>query len=345
MRFQYGWVLVVAIAACGPTSGGADSGGGGTTDASGSGADVYDPDRPDAPPCQAINVQADEGLAPVDIIWVIDNSGSMDEEEARVQNNINSFSATIANSGIDYRVVMITNTSHVNVPPPLGGSAELRAINQDVGSHDSLELIVATYPMWQDFLRSTSIKHFVAVTDDESDWSQGQFEAAIAGLTMPGFPGGFVFHAIVAEDPPWDFNSPCFTLAADIGQTYIDLQQDHGGVFYSLCLSDWTPVFTALSTSVIQGAELPCSYDIPDPPAGENLDYGRVNVVYTPSVGAPFTIPYVGSASDCGPQGGWYYDDPDSPTNIIVCPATCDVFEGDPEGQVDVAFGCGTIID
>src|SRR5688572_307768 len=277
------WMVAVTVAmaaalatACGPSSGDDDpvpdpDAGPGPGD-----PDAFIPDFPDAAPCVSTNVVAEEGLAPVDIIWVIDNSGSMDEEEDRIQDNINSFSSRIASSGIDYRVIMITDASHVVVPPPLGGSPQFRAVNVSIGSHDALEKIVSTYPQWQDFLRPTSVKHFVAVTDDESDWGQGQFEAQLASLPAPGFPSGFTFHAIVAESPPWDFTSPCFALAADIGQTYIDLQEDHGGIFYSLCLSDWDPVFDALVTSVIQGAQLPCSYDIPPPPAGETLDYGRV---------------------------------------------------------------------
>ncbi len=339
------WALaVMLVVACGPTSEGPGPGDPDAGPGPGDPDATPNPDTPDAAPCVSTNVTAEEGLAPVDIIWAIDNSGSMDEEEARVQNNINSFSTRIASSGIDYHVVMISDTSHVNVPPPLGGSPELRAINQSVDSHNALELIVATYPQWQDFLRPTSIKHFVVVSDDESDWSQGQFEAAIAGLTAPGFPSGFVFHAIVAESPPWDFTSSCFTLAADIGQVYIDLQEDHGGVFYSLCESNWSPVFDALGTSVIQGAQLPCSYDIPPPPPGETLDYGRVNVIYTPTGGTSYPIPYVGDAASCTSTGGWYYDDPGMPTNILVCPATCSAFEADPTGQVDIGFGCGTII-
>lgn len=346
-------VAMVAAAACGPTGGGPDGGGpGGPDGPPGSDPDGggFGPDaRPlsDAAPCVATEVTADEVVLPVDIIWVIDNSGSMDEEEARVQNNMNNFAATIAASGIDYHVIVITDASHINVPPPLGGSPEFLAVNVSIGSNDPLEKIVTTYPMWQAFLRPNSIKHFVAVTDDESDWSQSQFESALAALTAPGFPDGFQFHAVVAEDPPFDFTSHCFTLAAAVGQTYLDLQAAHPGLFFSLCDTDWSPLFTNLATAVSMGVALPCTFGIPDPGGGMTIDFTAVNFVYTPTGGTPQNIPYKADMAACGNTQGWYYDTPPpgTPTQIIVCPATCDAITGDPTGEVEVAFGCATIID
>ena len=74
--------------------------------------DEGDGDGDDAAPdggfeeCAASRVEAERELRPVDIVWVIDSSGSMDEEANRVQTNLNNFAGEIANAGIDdYRVV------------------------------------------------------------------------------------------------------------------------------------------------------------------------------------------------------------------------------------------------
>lgn len=346
--------LVVGLGACATQVGGADPAGEPTRDPSGDGdgdADDDPPARPDpgdpgpvdpAEPdtCSAIEVSADPVTLPADIVWVIDNSGSMDVEEARVQDNLNAFAQDIADSGIDYRVVMITNRDHVSVPPPLGGSDRLLEIDQDVDSNNALELVLETYPRWRDFLRPEAIKHFVAVTDDESDMSEAEFEQELAALGTPGF----VFHAVVAESPPWDWNSSCFLLAAAIGATYIDLQEDHGGVFYSLCESDWTPLFDALSGSVASLSALPCAFDIPAPEDGDAIDYDAVNFVYTPEGDDSTTIPFVGAEGACDADGGWYYDDADAPRQILACPATCDRLV-DGAGEVEVAFGCATLLE
>jgi hypothetical protein len=333
-------VICLLIGACGPSAPGDDDG-----DDDPSGIDANPNGDPDAGACVADEYQAVEALRPVDILWVIDNSGSMDEEEARVQDNMNGFAASIAASGVDYHVIVITDTSHISVPPPLGGSPELLQVNQNIDSHDALERTVTTYGSYQSFLRASSIKHIVTVTDDESDWSQATFEGQLALLTAPGFGTEWKLHAVVAEDPPWDFMSHCFQLAAAVGDTYMDLQQDHGGLFYSLCDTDWSPLFTTLSQTVVQDLGLPCTYDIPDPPNGQTLDPTRVNFVYTPTSGSPVTIPNVGDLAGCNGGDGWYYDNPAMPTQIIVCPATCTTLEGDATGEVAIELGCATIIE
>jgi hypothetical protein len=98
--------------------------------------------------------------------------------------------------------------------------------------------------------------------------------------------------------------------------------------------------------NVIRNASLACEYFVPQPPAGETINYSQVNVEHTPDGGSASTIFYVGSAANCDPtDGGWYYDvDPSQgdPTKILVCPSTCDVFKGG--GQVDIQVGCATVL-
>lgn len=298
----------------------------------------------DAAPCLLSSATASTVTRPVDILWVIDNSGSMDAEEQRVQNNMNSFAQSIGNSGVDYHVVVVTDTTAVNVPPPLGGSPSYLGVNLSIGSTDALQRLVEQYPAYQAFLRPTSVKHIVVVSDDESDWSKSTFESNLGALAMPGFGSDWRFHAVVAEDPPFNFQSHCFTLAAAVGATYISLQQAHNGTFFSLCDTNWSPLFTTLAQSVQQGLSLPCTFEIPPPPNGQALDPSKVNFVYTPTGGMPTTIHNVGSMAGCTAQGGWYYDNPLMPTQIITCPATCSVLQGDATGKVTVEYGCSTVI-
>jgi hypothetical protein len=204
--------------------------------------------------------------------------------------------------------------------------------------------MVELYPMYQAFLRPDSVKHIIAVTDDESDWSKSTYESQLSALTAPGFGTDWRFHAVVAEDPPFNFQSHCFTLAAAVGTTYIQLQQAHGGQFFSLCDTNWNPLWSTLAQSVVAGASLPCTFTIPTPPDGMTLDPGKVNFVYTPTGGAPITIYNVGSMAGCNGGPGWYYDDPTAPTQIIACPATCSNLEGDATGSVKVEFGCSTLL-
>ncbi|MEJ7735185.1 MAG: hypothetical protein WKG00_39115 [Polyangiaceae bacterium] len=96
----------------------------------------------------------------------------------------------------------------------------------------------------------------------------------------------------------------------------------------------------------IQGAALPCAYVIPEAPEGQDLDYGQVNVEYTPGGGGqPTIVSKVDGESSCGPAGGWYYDDPADPAQILLCPATCELVASDTEGKVEVVLGCATKIE
>ncbi len=320
-----------------------DMGGGGGGD------DFGNNPQTDADVCKAESVTAMPASLPVDIIWVIDNSGSMGEEESYVQTNINTFSSSIAASGIDYHVIMITDPTHINVPAPLGGSPRFKSVNQYIDSHDAFQQVIATYPQWQSFLRPAAVKHFVFVTDDESNMNAATFKTQLMALTNPGFPNGFTLHAIVAESQGFTIAIPpvtdhCFMKAAAVGKQYIDLQKSTMGVFASLCDTNWAPVFTALAMAVKKNLQLPCIFDIPPPPMGQMLDLTAVNLLYTPSGGTGSYVPNVPNLAGCPPGGGWYYDDPNNPMRLIACPSTCATLTADTTGTVSVAFGCKTII-
>ncbi len=297
----------------------------------------------DAAACATETAAASTVIRPVDIIWVIDNSGSMDAEEARVQSNMNGFASSIAASGTDYHVIVINDTSHVNVPPPLGGSPELLNVNVNIDSHNALENLVAAYPTYQSFLRPTSVKHIVVVSDDESGWSKATFESQLGALTAPGFGTGWRLHAVVAESPPY-IQGHCFLLSAAAGSTYISLQTAHNGTFFSLCETNWSPLFATLAQSVTQGLALPCTFSIPAPTSGQSIDPTHVNFVYTPTNGQPQTIANARPAARCNGGPGPYYDNPAPPTEILTCPATCSTLGSDPGGTVSVQFGCATVI-
>lgn len=84
----------------------------------------------EATACEAVSSQAQVTHRPMDIVLVIDNSGSMGEEIEAVERNINdNFAQILEGSGIDYRVVMVTgyrtpetSDNRVCIGAPLGPS-------------------------------------------------------------------------------------------------------------------------------------------------------------------------------------------------------------------------------
>lgn len=86
---------------------------------------------------------------------------------------------------------------------------------------------------------------------------------------------------------------------------------------------------------------IPCDYDIPAPGSGD-IDPQKVNVTYTPSSGGTETFGFVGGADQCAkaPEAGYSFDDPATPTKVVLCPSTCDRVKADDVGEVNVVFGC-----
>ena len=95
--------------------------------------------------------------------------------------------------------------------------------------------------------------------------------------------------------------------------------------------------------NAIRHSVLGCQYQIPMPTTG-SPDYGTVNVVFTNN-GVATTFPYVMTKQNCPASGdGWYYDNPASPTQIILCNSTCQRVESQTTAEVDITLGCATVI-
>lgn len=177
--------------------------------------------------CATTTAAALPSVLPADIIWVVDNSLSMEEEVTAVSANLNRFASFIIGSGIDAQVVMISNDDptvgdgkyHVCVPPPLSATAAgVCPLGRDVdgeryyhervtiegvsGSNsrtNALSEIAARYPNYRSRLRPGATTHIVVVSDDDAAITGAEFDAQIADLS-PGFLRRPIVHSIVTRD-------------------------------------------------------------------------------------------------------------------------------------------------
>jgi hypothetical protein len=79
-------------------------------------------------------------------------------------------------------------------------------------------------------------------------------------------------------------------------------------------------------------------------PTGGPVDPDRVEFEYTPSQGGGVhKLQRANDASSCGADGGWYYDDNDQPTKLVLCPSTCAMVQADPEPQLDILIACAPV--
>jgi len=338
------WLLGLLLVSCEgtATTGGGHDVGGGSSDGSGFFGDGHIPSGDSA--CATASTEATLTKQPSDIVFILDNSGSMSLEASWVQQNMNGFSQQIAASGIDFHVVVISSyPGHgfgICIDPPLGAGGcpttdsnppTFLHVDQSVGSTNGLSLCISTYPKWKSALRPDAAKHIVIVTDDNSSLAAASFDSQLQALDPPTF-SGYKFHGIFCY-------TKCAT-AAKAGTVYQTLVQQTGGVSGDLCLQDFKPVFDKLATAVVSGSKISCDIAMPEAPAGKTINPQQVSVEVVASPGgAPQKIPHVADAGQCG-SGGWYYDNNAKPTRIILCPSTCSWAQGLSDAKLTVGLGC-----
>jgi hypothetical protein len=89
-------------------------------------------------------------------------------------------------------------------------------------------------------------------------------------------------------------------------------------------------------------AQIPCHIKLPPPPSGTELKLDQVNVGSCSSAGQGTIFSYVMDQNSCDPSaGGWYYDDPNTPKQIVLCGATCTAVNT-PGVSLFASVGCQT---
>lgn len=317
------------------------------------------PNGPEFVECADTRVDAERGPRGSNVVWVVDNSGSMDEEARAVQDNLNRFAQAIASGDlVDYRVVLITERDFVQVPNPLGSDAtHFLHVEEDVGSEEPLSDLLARFNDFSDFLLPGVVTHFVVVTDDESEIPAQQF---VTNMTMR-LGSDFRVHSIASPpgdmpppEPtsPFDFDddddddegcSGAFGAASAQGIEHWEASRLTNGLTFSICTEDWSALFSELAKKVGETAAVPCTVELPEPPPGQSLSYGQINVLFTPpGMSDGDAIPKVDGASACTSKSAWYYDDPQMPTRILLCPDSCAA--AGRGGSLQIALGCDTLV-
>ena len=90
----------------------------------------------------------------------------------------------------------------------------------------------------------------------------------------------------------------------------------------------------------IRGSMLACEYKMPETDAGK-INPELVQVEYTPGGATEAQkVEQVDDLASCVGGQGWYYDDNDNPTRLIMCPGTCETLQNDENGKVQILLGC-----
>jgi hypothetical protein len=119
-----------------------------------------------------------------------------------------------------------------------------------------------------------------------------------------------------------------------------------GGNPTAFLVDTTTDIETSFANALdqIRRKALDCEFAIPAPQPGLVNDYSAVNVTFTDQTSE--VLKFVGDESGCAKAAanGWYYDNPQNPTKVVLCEQTCERVRNGTSGEVDVVFGCAQLV-
>ncbi|MBI5498515.1 MAG: VWA domain-containing protein [Deltaproteobacteria bacterium] len=226
-----------------------------------------------------------------DIIFVVDNSGSMAVEVEGIRENLNAMARTFASSGLDYHVVMVTERGDralaICVPQPLAGSGcsdseRFRHVNRHVESNDGPDILLRAVhedESFRGFMREGSLRSIVFVTDDNADMSASAF---LAGVAAEPLLASAVVHGVIGPS-----SARCPDQAAG-GVEYEEMARTTGGLTIPICCDQYDRLMEVLAQDI----------------AAQNGRY----VLERPALAASIRVFFDGSGGRTAVTEGWTYN-------------------------------------
>ncbi|MDP2313078.1 MAG: hypothetical protein Q8P41_09255 [Pseudomonadota bacterium] len=204
----------------------------------------------------------------VDVLWVIDNSCSMEEEQRALRDNFSSFMQYFTGSGLDYHVGVVStdmDNRQESGKLILDSARDSRYIDDTMSEEEAVSsfrdrallgvngsgteagldaamaaLTTERYSTNDGFYRDEASLSIVVISDepDQSDVSVNEFTTWIGGLkTEEEYTVSF--SAIVGPD-----RSSCST--AERGTYYIEVATQLDGIIWPICEEDYSTVLEEL---------------------------------------------------------------------------------------------------
>lgn len=211
-----------------------------------------------------------DGTVDVDILFVIDNSGSMGSNQTNIKNNFDTFMNAFTAAGVSYQIALITtdNSSFVGDVITNATPDPVTAFNDQIDSigtrgsayekglwyaYESTTTGDASSGSSMGFLRSAA-RLVVVYVSDEGDYSHQTYGSGGSTTMLPTDYSASLralkssSSLVVAHGIAGDYPSGCSTNGgAQFGDGYYDVVTDLGGTFMSICASDWSATMDTLA--------------------------------------------------------------------------------------------------
>ncbi len=192
-----------------------------------------------------------EEIPVLDVLWVIDNSGSMNRFQTNLSANIGSFMGAFAATGADYNMAVITTDDWFlgTIITPLSTDPEGELASQVMmgtwgsGMEKGVEMAAESLKNPTEagpggpFFRADA-KLVVIFVSDEPDHSSPGWSSYLPFFDTLKPAGDFIPYGVIGDYP-----SGCSIASgfgnAQFGAGYWHLIDHYGGTWYSICASDW----------------------------------------------------------------------------------------------------------
>lgn len=183
-----------------------------------------------------------------------------------------------------------------------------------------------------------------------ADWKKTfPKDKAIVVLATDGQPGdgcGATLEnsaAAAAAGLSGNISVPTYVIGVGSSTGNLDTIADAGGSSKAFIVNDGNTSAFIEALKQIKLQAIACEFSLPTPPSGTVFNKDKVNFEYSPGGGQPKTLGNVANNGACDPdKGGWYYDDPQSPSKILLCPSSCTTLQADTAAKVNILLGCDT---
>lgn len=321
---------------------------------------------------------------PLDILILLDRSGSMDESGkwGAVTSSINTFLTSVTGDGVAVGITFfpVPWSTNPNLPAACTSNAECGAYGPCLpgfnkcnggllGITDSCVSVDYTQPrvgitplpgaasQIQQAMASESpggdttpiAPALKGVHDYAAVWAQAHTDhQVVVVLATDGEPNNCTDNSVSTSAgyaaAALGANPSVKTFVIGIGDLgVLNTIAQQGGTDSAYIVSSGNAGQGFLDAmNEIRGA-VSCQYKIPTPTEG-NPNPDKVNVGITQQGMEQEVVPQVSGPGACVGQPGWYYDNPSNPTQILLCPASCDIVEYSENVVVDVVIGCDTVV-
>jgi len=210
-----------------------------------------------------------EEIALLDVLFVVDNSGSMNIFQQELSNQMSSFMNVLESSGSDYHLAVITtdearfkqydgyawiDTTHqspVSWIQNVISSIGIRGSGMEKGIEMAKYALEGDAAPGKDYYRENATIVIIYVSD-EPDHSQGGWQSYTNFFDTLKLSTDLVRQFAVIGDNPsgCTFSYIPFSRNIQFGAGYYDMTQRYNGSWYSICAIDWGQQMQSLANTV-----------------------------------------------------------------------------------------------